>query len=469
MPDQAPISVDTPNVLDLRFILVTVRTDFRFKKKDGAIVFHWKGGEAISHATVELLGAKSSAPLDSAVTDSNGQATLETSQLPNGNYTVRITPRNSRNFLAGPDIAETDPAPLPDRMYHPLEVAVRLLGGMIDSATIDAAVKYAGLGNRTQQNWPPDTLPTDQLPIDLKPIWMRGSRAATARTRATADIQLFVVHNTGADSLAEAIIGPDINSFIGGASEIHYLMDFNGHVIKFMKDHTKVNHAGGKWKGTSPNENSIGIEIVHKEAGLHEYTDDQYSSLVEFLDRLNRAYPFDRTQITGHSDVGTHILATTGGNPALVDLDLLDGSRDQDPGQVFRWENLEQHNWGMIPQTVDLGDAYGKLFTLAENVVLQTREIDIDHDNPALRDNDAHHRFGAKIRPDTPGTPITDLQNDLAQIGYSLHVNGDYDKYTKLAVAAFQRHFFSGSRRRTADGKVDKDTAQMIKNVLNGL
>ncbi len=73
MPDPAPISVDTPNVLDLRFILVTVRTDFRFKKPDGTIVFHWAHGEAIPRATVELLGAKGGAPLDSAVTDSNGR------------------------------------------------------------------------------------------------------------------------------------------------------------------------------------------------------------------------------------------------------------------------------------------------------------------------------------------------------------------------------------------------------------
>lgn len=451
MPDPAPISVDTPNVLDLQFIEVTVRTDFRFKKSDGAIVFHW-GGEVISKATVELRGANGGALFDTAVTDASGQAILETSQLPNGDYTIRITPKNSRNALAGPAIAETDPSPLPDRMYHPLDVTVRLLGGMIDLATVDATVRYAGLGNRIQPKWPPDTLPTAHLPVDLKPIWMRAARAATAQTRATSQIQMVVVHNTGADSLAEAIIGPDINTFLDGETEIHYLMDLNGHVIKFMKDHTKVNHAGGKWKGTSPNEVSIGIEIVHKEAGVHEYTDEQYSSLVEFLDRLIGTYPFDRTQITGHSDVGTHILAAAG-SPALVDLDLLDGHRDQDPGQVFRWENLEQHNWGMIPQDVPLGDAYGNLFNLAEPIVLQ------------LNDSDVDHRFGAKKRPHISGTPVTDLQNDLAQIGYSLHVNGRYDKYTKLAVAAFQRHFFSGSRRRTADGRVDKETAQMIKNV----
>ena len=49
MPDPAPVSVNTPNVLDLQFIMVSVRTDFRFVKKDGSIVFHW-GGEVVQKA-----------------------------------------------------------------------------------------------------------------------------------------------------------------------------------------------------------------------------------------------------------------------------------------------------------------------------------------------------------------------------------------------------------------------------------
>jgi N-acetyl-anhydromuramyl-L-alanine amidase AmpD len=75
-------------------------------------------------------------------------------------------------------------------------------------------------------------------------------------------------------------------------------------------------------------------------------------------------------------------------------------------------------------------------------------------------------KFGGKKRTDITGTPITDLQTDLAAIGYSLHVNRYYDKYMERAVAAFQRHFFSGNRRRAADGRVDQETAQVIKNVI---
>jgi hypothetical protein len=69
------------------------------------------------------------------------------------------------------------------------------------------------------------------------------------------------------------------------------------------------------------------------------------------------------------------------------------------------------------------------------------------------------------------------------RIGYSLlttaartaaHQVGVYDALTAHAVAAFQRHFFCGDRRRDkaaekhSQSKVDKATAQMIKNVLGG-
>jgi N-acetylmuramoyl-L-alanine amidase len=458
-PDPAPLSVDTPNVLELQFILVTVRTDFRFEKPDGRIVFHWSDREAIPDATVELIGLNSGVVHDTATTDRNGQAALETSQLPDGNYTVRITPKNSRNELAGPGIAETDPAPLPNRMYHPLDVTVKLSGGLVELATIDTDVKYAGLGNFIQPKWPPDTLPTDHLPIDLKPIWMRAPRAATARARGDDQIKMVVIHNTGADRVPEATIGPDINTFLSGGSEIHYLMDLNGHVIKFMKDHVIANHAGGKWKGLNSNAISIGIEIVHKEAGEHEYTRDQYLALPSFLERVQSAYGFDRTQLTGHSDVGTRIPVVAASEGKPVDLDLLDSHRDQDPGQIFQWEYLEQRGWGMIPGKLPLGDdAYGKLFAGAADFALQRG------------DKDATHRFGGKNLPGTPGTPIKELQQDLADIGYSLKaVNGHFNDYTELAVKAFQRHFFSGSRRRAADGRVDTETAQMIKNVRSGL
>ncbi len=432
-----------------------------------------------------------------------------------GNYTVRITPEHSFNELAGPRIAETDPDPLPLRMYHPLDVSVRLSGGMVQSALIEASVKYAGLGNRLQKEWPPATLPTDHLPIDLKPTWMRAPRRIGTQTRHYDAIRLFVIHNTGADSSPEAFIGGDINQFIVDSTltiavenpargQIHYLMDFNGHVIKFMKDTEIAWHAGGKWHNQSSNDISIGMEIVHKEEkdsphqpdrnSVLEYTDDQYASLVDFLDRLHGAYPFDRTQMVGHSDVGT----------TLEHPDLLEAGRKQDPGQVFRWEKVERHGWSMIPSAPDvsLAGAYGGIFDLAPAIMLQEGDNDgiVQPGNPTT----PHHggpqpapKHGVPAPPPSPlpagssATPIKELQDDLVRIGYSLlspaarlhaHKVGVYDDFTSYAVGAFQRHFFSGDRRRSAQdetntavrgdrgkGKFDKTTAQMLKNVLTGL
>ena len=122
-------------------------------------------------------------------------------------------------------------------------------------------------------------------------------------------------------------------------------MDFNGHVIKFMKDTEVAWHAGGRWRDQLTNDISIGIEVVHKEEKdrnhpplqldrdhVPEYTDDQYASLLDFISRLHDAYPFDPTQIVGHSDVGT----------TYPNMDLLEAGRDQDPGQVFRWKSWKR-------------------------------------------------------------------------------------------------------------------------------
>jgi N-acetylmuramoyl-L-alanine amidase len=479
MADPAPVSVNSPNALDLQFILVTVRTDFLGKKEDGTgILFHWRSGggghgspdsalgngEAISGATVDLL-RPNGVVVDSNVTDRQGHATLETSQLADGDYTVRIKPKDLRPDPAGPAIAEDDKN-LPQRMYNALEVHVKLSQGSIKEATIDGKIKFAGLGNRIQTKWPPETLPTDHLPIDLKPIWMLGYRAVVAASRRIQDIKLIVVHNTSSDSAAVATIGSDLNTFIsapepGNYSDIHYMIDLNGHVIKFMKDKTVAFHAGGSWKHGESNQISIGIEIVHKESGVHEYTPDQYSALLDLIARLHVTYPFDPTQITGHSDVGTQA------HPQ--DRDLLNGNRDNDPGEVFRWENLELQRWGMIPRDVPLGDAYSKFFTASDDVMLQEGDRD---GQPAIHADKKHKQE----RPPIPGTPILEVQNDLARIGYSVkNRDGHYSHYTDRAVAAFQRHFFSGNRRRSdaekarTDGKVDKATAQMIKNVLAGL
>ena len=150
----------------------------------------------------------------------------------------------------------------------------------------------------------------------------------------------------------------------------------------------------------------------------------------------------------------------------------------------------------MIPSNAaSLTGAYGNIFDLDANIVLRADDNDgiVQPGNSATkRRHGGPHpapKHGAPATPASPlpagstATPIKELQEDLVRIGYSLlsttartsaHKVGIYDELTTKAVEAFQRHFFSGDRRRDkkaeADsyGKVDKATAQMIKNVLGG-
>jgi N-acetyl-anhydromuramyl-L-alanine amidase AmpD len=83
-------------------------------------------------------------------------------------------------------------------------------------------------------------------------------------------------------------------------------------------------------------------------------------------------------------------------------------------------------------------------------------------------DNDDHHHFGGKVHKDLTGTPIQELQEDLAAIGYSVGTpDGDFGQKLEMAVQMFQEHFFSGPRKRQHlhKGQVDRATAEMIKKV----
>jgi len=462
-PKDKPVTVVTQNVIDQNFIIVSVRTDFVFPKTGGGVEFHWSlvadtnwnspaNGETIVGATVELLpkGGSGSA-LDSAVTNRDGEAMLETSQRPDGEYVIRITPLNSKDPLAGPDLADPEPAatPLPERMYHKLDVTVQLSQGDIASASIAKDVHYADFANRKYPTWPAAAMPTGILPIDLRPTWMRSHHVVLGRT----DVQtkMIVVHHTGGK-----IITGTLNEFVAAGNNANYAIDLTGHCIKFVRDLNKAQHAPGKWKGDNPNDFGIGIEIVNASGA---YLDVQYTVLIGLLNSLIGAYPIDEKRIVGHSDVAvlTADLAAKRTPPVSPDYDLLDGDRDQDPGQDFEWERLEQAGLGMIPPAdTSVGDAYENLFGSIPDLILR------------YGDNDTEHRYGGVIRKGIKGTPMKDLQQDLQDIGYSIHrPSGTYDNYLIFAIHRFQSHFFSGSRKKKTTGKIDAETAGWIKAMSN--
>ena len=68
------------------------------------------------------------------------------------------------------------------------------------------------------------------------------------------------------------------------------------------------------------------------------------------------------------------------------------------------------------------------------------------------------------------GNPIRELQDDLTHIGYFVGTpDGDFGGKTRGAVKMMQEHFFAGGRgHKSPDGRVDFQTAQLIKGVAGG-
>ncbi len=90
--------------------------------------------------------------------------------------------------------------------------------------------------------------------------------------------------------------------------------------------------------------------------------------------------------------------------------------------------------------------------------------------NESLRsgDNDTRRRFGGLPRTAIVGDPIRELQTDLLTIGYATGgADGDFGEKTQRAVEMLQEHFFAGGRgHKSPDGRVDRQTAQLIKAVV---
>ena len=61
------------------------------------------------------------------------------------------------------------------------------------------------------------------------------------------------------------------------------------------------------------------------------------------------------------------------------------------------------------------------------------------------------------------GDLIAIFQNHLAEYGYRVPVNGEFDDMTRDVVAAFQRHF----RPARVDGVVDSSTLMTLQSLVD--
>jgi len=385
--------------------------------------------EGVTGASVSITGTGPAAASVSATTNAQGVATINTSGpsgLPDGSYTLTVTPAHTLTGPVGPTMAATLPAAV-NRVFRSLSADLTIAAHNVTAVAVPAA----NLADGDASIGPHST-----VTVGLQPCFMRSPNN---RARGTHSITMVIVHHTAVGTEST------LNTFMAaGQTSANYVIDRDGQIIMVVPDALAAFHAGDSaWGGqTSINERSIGIEIVHQTG---TYPGAQYSALLNLIQALRTAHPtIVDWNIIGHSDI-----ATTRGKL---------GRKSSDPGLNFEWARLEARGFGMtrligpFPSTI-----YANFFDTFSGGILQPG------------DNDRRRRLGGSARPASyTGNPIRELQDDLTTIGYQLGTpDGDYGDKTRAAVQMFQEHFFAGGRgHKGPDGRVDLQTAVIVKSVV---
>ncbi|MCX4240637.1 N-acetylmuramoyl-L-alanine amidase [Paraliomyxa miuraensis] len=384
-PTTVPTGAATRVVVQRRTIMVKV---------DGALIL---GGarqlrdHPVEEATVEIVDQGRQVVLG----DDDEAMPLDITDLGDGDYTLRVTPRDAElaTEAAGPGL---EPAAGVEVAYRALDLTITLAGGQVTAAAVaDPSDLHGGVLGFTASS----------VDVDLWPDFLASPHS---RPRGGAAIDMVVIQHSGA-----ATLGPTLEAYLargGAGTSAHYVIDPSGFVVKMVRDADAAEHSRhARWAGSlGVRERSIGIELVHASGALPAAQLDALKALVQAL--------VGRHGFADHHVVGLEDVATSKTDPVLV------GRRMGDPGPDFDWAALEGSNLGLRLSRPDLvaATAYGGVFAAA----------------------------GGKIDGTSSAPVITELQNDLAAIGYSLNVNGSYDKHTRSAVRQFVLHFAKHARAR---------------------
>jgi N-acetylmuramoyl-L-alanine amidase len=219
----------------------------------------------------------------------------------------------------------------------------------------------------------------------------------------------LILHYTGMPTGEAAL-----KALTDSASQVsaHYLVWEDGSIDQLVAESDRAWHAGkGCWKGERDlNSASIGVEIVNPghDGGSPPFPEPQIAATIALARDICARWGIPPERVLAHSDVA----------PA----------RKQDPGEAFPWKRLWRGGVGHWTEPAPLSS--GLLFT--------------------------HEEEGPSVRA---------LQTMLALYGYGLEITGTYDRQTRQAVAAFQRHF----RPQRVDGEADPSTVATLKALIEGL
>ncbi|MBD8890584.1 N-acetylmuramoyl-L-alanine amidase [Roseibium litorale] len=192
----------------------------------------------------------------------------------------------------------------------------------------------------------------------------------------------------------------------------HYLVCEDGSILQCVPEARRAWHAGKSfWKGeTDLNSRSIGIEIVNPghEFGYRPFPSVQIDAVCDLTADICKRHRIQPWRVLAHSDVAP--------------------DRKEDPGELFPWNVLADRGVG-------------------------------HYVSPAAMTS------GFFMQEGEEGQPVEAIQSMLALYGYDVQISGVFDRRTRDAVTAFQRHF----RQEKVDGVVDRSTLETLHQLLSTL
>jgi N-acetylmuramoyl-L-alanine amidase len=217
---------------------------------------------------------------------------------------------------------------------------------------------------------------------------------------------MIVLHYTGMPDATGAL-----EHLRKTASQVssHYFVFEDGRVIQMVPESKRAWHAGvSSWAGdTDINSCSIGIEIANPGHDFiyRDFPKRQIAAVTALCRSILTRYTIPPPRVLGHSDIAP--------------------SRKRDPGEKFPWRTLHDSGVGHWVKPATIAD--GPLLSLGDG-----------------------------------GDAVEAAQKLLADYGYGISVNGDYDSTTHEVVTAFQRHF----RPERIDGVWDVSTRATLRELL---
>ena len=211
-------------------------------------------------------------------------------------------------------------------------------------------------------------------------------------------LQFIVLHYTGMKNAVEALA-----RLCDAQAEVsaHYVIEEQGKMTQLVPEAQRAWHAGkSKWGiVTDLNSASIGIELVNP-GHMHGY----------------RAFP--AAQIAALKSLLRDIIQRHNlpKNAVLAHADIAPG-RKEDPGEWFPWRELAAENIGLWPE---------------------------------VRAEDR--------APASDG----EVQAMLVRLGYDCPQTGDYDRATRAALLAFQRHY----HQENLTGTPELETVARLRAVV---